>query len=522
MAWGYPYTMTRTLTESPQPAVPPAPPARNDRLALGLRLGLAAIAGAWAFYHVGKAMPWADELQTFGSCMWSWREGFHYATHSQNMPVGYWLISKICLTLTGLSFTTMRVASGVAFVGFAWLASGLLMRWLPLPTATATALLIVTNPALVWHARDGRVYSILLLIEAVSLTLLLAKPFRGRLLLWTLTSAATVYFHHHALFFLAIQAGVILDRRLDARRWLPLLALLVLPDLLFVYWGMQSPNVASRMFGTGQTFAPNVFLTLERIGAGTSEYVYGPLPPTWRKVLGAAILVIPTLITALRGDVVRAWMGLAVLWLLIVPAAVHDALDVFFDPRFVAIVIPLSLAWLMGNLASVFRGRLVWPVAAALLGVFVATDWDVLKPHVLPYRPARADINDALAGMPGLIVMHPGYLVGCWPVPPDFDRQGRVVLSDTGSMVGIEKQLASGNARLYSPDMPWSRFRREIARNQPFTLLQGEPPFYPRQHGDFCRPDEPWATGYRLERLWPDHPFVVIWRFEPIGPASRP
>jgi hypothetical protein len=499
-----------------------APHSPSSALSAACPAVIAAVAGALAFYRVWAPMPWADELQTLGYCLASWRDGLYLATHSQNMPVAYWLIAKVCLTLTGVTFTTMRVVSGVAFVGFAWLATRLLMRWLPGPAGVVAALLIVLHPALVWHARDGRVYSLLLLAETTSLALLVAPPFRGRLALWAVISAAAVYLHHHAVFFLVLQAVFILDRRMDARRWLPLVGLLVLPDLLLVYWGMRSPNVASQMFGAGQTFGPNVQMALDRIGAGTPEYVYGPLSSGWRQALGGGLLVVAAVITLLRGTSRTSWMGLAIIGLIVVPAAAHDALDVFYEPRFILCAVPLALAWLVGTLAMVWRTALVWPVAAGLIGLFAVTDYDVLTPHVLPYRPARADINEALERMPGDIVMHPGYLVGCWPVPPGFDRQGRVVLSDTGSMVGVEKTMAAGNARLYSPDMPWSRFRRDVVRNGPFTLIQGAPPLYPRQHEDFCRRDEPWETGYRLRRLWPEHPFVAIWRFEPVTPASRP
>ena len=54
-----------------------------------------------------------------------------------------------------------------------------------------------------------------------------------------------VYLHHHALFVLAIEALIILDRRADLRRCLPWVALLAMPDLIFVYWAMRSPNVST-------------------------------------------------------------------------------------------------------------------------------------------------------------------------------------------------------------------------------------------------------------------------------------
>ncbi len=489
--------------------------------AVWIPLAVAVLAGVLALYGVGRAMPWADELQTLGYCLGPWRDGLYLSTHSQNMPVGYWLIAKCCLTVTGPSFTTMRVVSGVAFVGFVFLASRMILRWLPISSGLPTAVLIALHPALVWHARDGRVYSILLLAAAGSTALLLARPFRGRMLLWSVVSAAMIYLHHHAIFYVVIQSLIMIDRRMTELRWLPLVALLALPDLVFIYWGMKSPNVASQMFGAGQTFGPNLLLALDRLGAGSPEYVYGPVSPTWRKLLGVAMLAVPTVILVFRGNGVLGWMGLSVLGLLIVPAWVHDALDVFYEPRFIIPAVPLAVAFLMGSLARLSLRPIGWAVALALAGLYVVTDRQVMHPPVLPYRPLRADIQEGLTRMSGRIVMHPGYLVGCWPVPPDFDKQGRVILSDTGAMKGVERGMASGNATLYSPEMPWSRFRREVARGEPFTLIQGNPMLYPRPNEDFCRQDVPWATGYRLERLWPDHPFVAIWRFEPVPTSSR-
>ncbi len=501
--------------DSPRSAYP-----RPPLVSIACAIALAAVAAGLSFYRIAAPMPWADEMQTVGYCLGSWGDGLHLATHSQNMPVGYWLLSKVLLSLTGPGFVTMRVASGVGFMLFVLVTFHLLSRWLPMTMAVATTLLIAVHPALVWHARDGRVYAILLLAEATSLALMLARPFRGRVLLWVLVSGAMVYLHHHALFVLVVEGLILLDRRMDLRRALPWVAALVVPDLPLVYLAMGTPNVASQMFGAGQTFVPNVLLAVDRLGAGIPEMIRLPLSPTWQTALGGAIIVVPALITAIRGGTRRSWLGLAILWLLIAPAAVHDALDVFYEPRFVVVIVPLALAWLMGNLTRLPTRIPGLLAAAALVAVFVWTDLTVVRPHISPYRPARADINADLAGRTGKIVIHPGYLIGSWPLPDGFETAGGVVLSETGAMVGVEKQMADENARRYSPEMPWSRFRREVVGGESFTLIQGNPNVYPRQHVPFCQPDEPFETHYRGERLYPDHPFVQIFRFEKRGQES--
>jgi len=525
-----------------QPAVDVSRPAglANHRiLEGGCCVVLATVAAVLAFYRLGATMPWADEMQTVGYCLGTWADGLYLATHSQNMPVGYWLISKVLLSVTGPGFLTMRAASGVASVLFAVLVFRLVLRWLPLPVAAMATLVVVTHPALVWHARDGRVYAILLLAEAASVALLTARPFRGRAALWAATAVAMVYLHHHAVFVLAVEVLIILEQRMALRRVLPWVAVLVAPDVLFIYWAMHSPNVASQMFGDGQTFGPNVMMAIERLGAGVSEmvcppdvgipgWIQLPIPAGWRQAVGGAILIVPTLITAVRGRALHSWLGLAVVWLLVVPAVVHDALDVFYEPRFIVAVIPLAAAWAVGSLMLPFsreprtQGGLLWghfpalAASAALTGLFVWTDLAVIRPHISPYRPAQAAINADLAARAGKIVMHPGYLIGCWHLPQGFETAGGVVLSETGAMVGVEKDMADENAARYSPEMPWSRFRRDVVVGESFTLIQGVPPFYPRNQVDFCTPDEPWDTGYRRERLWPDHPFVTIIRFEQV------
>lgn len=471
-------------------------------------------------------MPCADEMQTVGYCLGTWWDGFYSATHSQNMSVGYWLISKVLLSVTGPNFIAMRVVSGVAFVLFAILLLRLLLKWLPIEAAVATTLVVVVHPALVWHARDGQVYSILLLVETLSVALLLARPFRGRGLLWVAASAAMVYLHHHALFVLAIQALVILDRRRDMIRLIPCVAVLVLPDLLFVYWAMESPNVAGRMFdagqmfgagqtlGAGQTFASNVLLAVGRLGAGIPEVIPLPLPEIWRQGFGGIILLAAALITAVRGRTVQNWLGLVVPWILIAPAAAHHALDVFYEPRFIIVAIPPAIVWLMSSVMIWPGRRSVLIIAAVLAAVFLWTDLEIIRPHISPYRPTRADVNADLVARPGKIVMHPGYLVGCWWLPDGFDTAGGVVLSEAGATAGVEKTIAGDNAIRYSADMPWSRFRQEIVKGESFTLIQGVPGLYPRAHADFCKPDTPWETDYRLRYLWTDHPFVTIIRFE--------
>ena len=531
-----------------QPAVEssrPAGLANRRTIEGGCCVVLAAVAAALAFYRLGATMPWADEMQTVGYCLGTWGDGLYLATHSQNMPVGYWLISKVLLGVTGPGFLTMRAASGVAFVLFAVLMFRLLLRWLPLPVAAMATLVVVTHPALVWHARDGRVYAILMLAEAPTVALLTSRPFRGRAVLWAATAVAMVYLHHHAVFVLAVEVLIILEQRMALRRVLPWVAVLLAPDALFIYWAMHSPNVASQMFGAGQTFGPNVMMAIERLGAGVSEmvcppdmdvpgWIQLPIPPAWRQAMGGTILIVPTLITAVRGRRLHSWLGLAIVWLLVAPAVVHDALDVFYEPRFIIAIIPLAAVWAVGGLMLPFvRGpgtqgvrvldgvsAPLWAqlpalaVSAVLTGLFVWTDLAVIQPHISPYRPAQAAINTDLDARPGKIVIHPGYLIGCWHLPQGFETAGGVVLSETGAMVGVEKEMADENAARYPPEMPWSRFRRDVVRGESFTLIQGAPPFYPRSQADFCKPDEPWDTGYRRERLWSDHPFVTIIRFE--------
>ncbi len=509
-----------------------------SRLAVPGSIAVAVVAGALAFPRIAEQMPWADETQTVGYCLGTWGEGFHLATHSQNMPVGYWLIAKIVYSIAGPSFAAMRYPSAVAFVAFGVLLLWLLMRWFPPWLALVATLVVVLHPALVWHARDARVYTILLLAETASVSLLLARPFRGREVLWGLSSAGMVYLHHHAIFVLVFEAALLLALRAGRRReeegqapseegvsaafadrlpraiHLIWIAVLAGPDLLFVTWAMGSPNVATQMFGTGQTFAPNVLMAVDRLGAGIPEMIPLPIPDLWRKLLGGAMLVLAAGLTSWRGRAVHAWLGLGVLWMLIVPAALHDALDVFYEPRFALIMIPAAIVWLIGS-ATLLPTR--WPpllLAVPLGGLFLWNDLEVVRPHISPYRPARAEINDKLAELPGKIVIHPGYLMGCWPLPDGYDTAGGVLLSDTGAMKGVEKQMADENAERYSPAMPWSVFRREVVRGESFTVLQGSPAFYPRRQVDFAQPDEPWTTGYELHRMWPNHPFVTIIRFE--------
>jgi hypothetical protein len=192
----------------------------------------------------------------------------------------------------------------------------------------------------------------------------------------------------------------------------------------------------------------------------------------------------------------------------------HDTFNVFYEPRFILLIIPLALIWLMGCTMQLPTRLPTLVVSAGLLAVFLWTDVQVIKPHVSPYRPARADIIADLASRSDKIVIHPGYLVGCWPLPSGFEASGRIVVSDTGAMVGVEKQMALENAQLYSPTMSWRRFRAEIVKGESFTVIQGLPAFYPRQQVSFVRPDDPWETDYRCRRLWPNHPFVTVIRFE--------
>lgn len=478
-------------------------------------LVVATVAGAIALYRIDEPMPWADEMQTLGYCSGSWARGLHLATHTQNMPLGYWLIGKTLFSITGLNIVTMRVVSALSFAVLAGGSVLILRRWLGLIVALGVGLMIATHPALVWHARDGRVYTLLLLVQGASLVLLATRPFRGREPLWIILTTLAVYLHHHSLLLVVLEGLIIFDRGLPLRRALACVALLVTPDLILIYLAMQTPNVASQLAGASQTFAPNVLMALERLGTGVSEMIPLPIAPMWRKLIGGGLILVPSLVTIWRGRAVHSWLGIGVLVLLVVPAAVHDAMDVFYEPRFIVLVNVLVLVWL-GSCLMLLVGR--WMTLAACLGLVVLFGWvdrSVVRPRISPYRPTVAAINDDIASRPGKIVMHPGYLVGCWFLPDGFDTAGGVVLSETGAMVGEEKRMADDNAVRYPPDMPWSRFRGEIVGGESFTLMQGHPAIYPREQVDFCREDESWTGGgYRLERLHPDHPFVTVIRFE--------
>ncbi len=250
--------------------------------------------------------------------------------------------------------------------------------------ALVAALLVATNPMLIWYSREARPYALLFTLGAVSLWLCVrARNARttASFLWWGVASAAALATHYFAALTVVPEAlwlGYLVWRDREQRRsfvigCLPLVILAIpLALLALAQQGKQQAWIADFPLGL-------------RLGEAGRTVLLGPAQPNepWWPV-GALVLAVAVGFAIWRGnDRERGAVGLAAalvaaaLVLTFLPSVVGS--DYFLGRNLIVLMVPVLVAAAIG--LGTRRAGWLGPVAAVAIaavwvGLFVQTETD--------------------------------------------------------------------------------------------------------------------------------------------------
>ena len=169
-------------------------------------------AAALRFPTLDTQSFWADEAVTVDLLSRSFGDMLGSIGDSESTPPLYYVVAWLWTQVCGTGEVGLRSLSallGTALVPVAWALAGRIggagrAGRLGDRAAIFGALLVATNPLLVWFSQEARAYALLALLVALSLLALmraLETPSRGRLLAWGSIAALALATHYFALFF---------------------------------------------------------------------------------------------------------------------------------------------------------------------------------------------------------------------------------------------------------------------------------------------------------------------------------
>lgn len=184
---------------------------------------------------------------------------------------------------------TLRTVSALASIAATPVAYLALRRLVGRVPALCAAAIVAVSPVLVWFALDARSYALLALCSLLSIWAfgaLLERLSTGRLALWALAAAATIWTHYYGGFLVLAEVLALLWLRPAALRATVLAAGAVLVALL--------PLVAMVREQTGDERAGFIAQTgfLDRSEQVVREFATGAnVPRTWLEAVGLALFL---------------------------------------------------------------------------------------------------------------------------------------------------------------------------------------------------------------------------------------
>ncbi|MGZ4678225.1 MAG: glycosyltransferase family 39 protein, partial [Acidimicrobiia bacterium] len=285
--------------------MPPAPEGPTSRLrGLAGRADVALIlttlgAAALRFWRIGNASLWYDEWVTADDVHHRLAEMvISVLPYSEGSPPLYFVLQWLWLPIAGRDEAALRSLAaliGVATVPMMYA----LVRELGQSRRAAriAALIVATNPLLVWYSREARPYSLLALTATISLFFCVRAVRRGGprdFLWWGLAAAAALSSHYFAAF-------------------------LILPEIVWLFrthrgrplaWGCLPLAVVSvplavlalRQQGVNQAWIADFPLGL-RLGELGRHLVLGPAEPfdAWWPV-AVVLAVVVAIVLVRRGE----------------------------------------------------------------------------------------------------------------------------------------------------------------------------------------------------------------------------
>jgi mannosyltransferase len=166
---------------------------------------LVLVGAAVRFSTLGEQSFWYDEAVTHGIVAGSLGHVLHQVPKTESTPWPYYVLLWLWAQAFGTGEVALRSFSalcGTLTIPVVWAAG---RRLSSERVGLIAALITAVNPFLFWYSQEARVYSLLLLLSALSLLALvrvLEAPTGGRLLAWGLAAAASLGSHYFAVFVL--------------------------------------------------------------------------------------------------------------------------------------------------------------------------------------------------------------------------------------------------------------------------------------------------------------------------------
>jgi mannosyltransferase len=276
---------------------------------------------------------------------------------------GYYFLLHYWIRAAGESVFSLRYLSVVAGVLAVAAFLGLVRRLAGPRIALLTGLLAAVHPFLLYYLQEARMYSLLLAVVLLELTLLLRyldKPSTIRWVAYTAALVASLYVHYTAVVVLPVAA--LIPALVGRRRWsghLTNLAALAVAGLVFAPWALAGIGQFNRFAPvTAGTAVPARWLTDYALAINTGEMSFevrqqlaaGPL--CW---LFVALLMLLAGVGAVRGQARGVWLSLFLVPLVLTLAIALNGRD--FSPRY-------AITSLLGYIPLLALGIVALPSSA--------------------------------------------------------------------------------------------------------------------------------------------------------------
>jgi mannosyltransferase len=241
---------------------------RSPRAILG---GIVLLAAALRFATLDVQSFWADEAATAHLLRGGFGHVLSGVEHSESTPPLYYWLAWLWSKVFGTGEVGLRALSalfGTALVPVAWAMARQTERGGRGRAAPLAAVLVATNPLLVWFSQEARAYALLVLLVALSLLALLRaleSPSHGRLGAWGAVAALAIATHYFAAFFVVGEVVwlvvALAPRQLPAALILPACSAAALAPLALSQRNADRANfIRSESLGTRLVQIPKQFL----------------------------------------------------------------------------------------------------------------------------------------------------------------------------------------------------------------------------------------------------------------------
>jgi len=216
---------------------------------------------------LGSQSYWYDEAVTTVVIHPGWTHGFWSAlAHSESTPPLFYIWAKIWSGFFGDGPVALRSISDICGVGAVLVAYGIGRELAGRREALISAVLVATNPALLWYSQEARAYSLFVLLGGLSvlLSLRLRHDHRTRTWAgWSIASALALTAHYYAGFVLVGEVAALAWTFRNDRQQLRGLCLACLP--IIVVGGALAPLFVDQIHA-GQSNWINAVPIEQRLG----------------------------------------------------------------------------------------------------------------------------------------------------------------------------------------------------------------------------------------------------------------